>query len=51
VDTRTIDQSLQGAETVRSDGNGGVLMSFGTESGWIDLKNTSSLPEGAMHFS
>jgi endoglucanase len=50
-DTLTIDQSLQGAETVGSDGNGGVLLSFGTESGWIDLKNTSSLPEGAMHFS
>jgi endoglucanase len=50
-DTLTIAQSLQGAETVGSDGNGGVLLSFGTASGWIDLKNTSSLPEGVIHFS
>jgi aryl-phospho-beta-D-glucosidase BglC (GH1 family) len=50
-DTLTIDQSLQGAETVGSDGAGGVLLSFGTEAGWIDLKNTSVLPQGAIHFS
>jgi hypothetical protein len=50
-DILTIDQSLQGAETVGSDGHGGLLLRFGTASGWIDLKNTTSLPAGATHFT
>ncbi len=50
-DVLTIAQSLQGAATIGLDGSGGILLTFGTAAGDIDLKNTASVPISAIHFA
>jgi Ca2+-binding RTX toxin-like protein len=50
-DGLTIDQSLLSSASIGSDGNGGLLLSFGSAAGSIDLKHTVSVPFSAIHFS
>jgi hypothetical protein len=50
-DTLTVDQSPRSAVAERSDGHGGSLLTFGTGTGSIDIRNIASFPVSSIRFA
>ena len=49
-DTLTIDKSLQGSLHEASDGNGGMMLSFGSNGQSVDLHGVASLPASGVNW-
>lgn len=50
-DTLTLDTSLRSSLQETADGHGGVMLSFGSGTGSVDLANVASIPVSSLHFA